>query len=104
MPLGQATRHSSHTTSSVNAAVDHGQFSTVARGQGTTIATKLRLHREKYLWCPLVINLLTPAWLRCSLQVAETLPAEVLEKMHAPPKPDYPIIDPHNLPEADGFL
>lgn len=63
--------------------------------------------QQGYLWCPPVINLLTPAagsWLRCSLQVAETLPAEVLEKMHAPPKPDYPIIDPHNLPDADGFL
>jgi hypothetical protein len=29
-------------------------------------------------------------------QVAETLPVEVLGKMHAPPKPvDVPIIDPH---------
>lgn len=37
-------------------------------------------------------------------QVAETLPAEVLEKMHAPAKSDYPIIDPHTLPEADGFV
>mmetsp|Transcript_1459 Transcript_1459/g.3218 ORF Transcript_1459/g.3218 Transcript_1459/m.3218 type:complete len:265 (-) Transcript_1459:430-1224(-) len=37
-------------------------------------------------------------------QVAETLPAEVLEKMHAPPKADYPVLDPHNLPEADAFL
>lgn len=37
-------------------------------------------------------------------QVAETLPAEVLEKMHAPPKADYPIIDPHTLDTADGFV
>lgn len=37
-------------------------------------------------------------------QVAETLPEEVLTKMHAPPKKDVPILDVHNLPEADGFL
>lgn len=37
-------------------------------------------------------------------QVAETLPAEVLTKMHAPPKADYPIIDPHDLPNADAFV
>jgi NAD(P)H dehydrogenase (quinone) len=38
------------------------------------------------------------------LQVAETLPAEVLGKMHAPPKPsDVPIIDPHIINQADGF-
>ncbi|KAG2433240.1 hypothetical protein HXX76_008310 [Chlamydomonas incerta] len=37
-------------------------------------------------------------------QVAETLPAEVLEKMHAPPKSDYPIITSKELPEADGFV
>lgn len=39
------------------------------------------------------------------MQVAETLPAEVLAKMHAPPKDDtVPVIDPHTLPEADGAL
>ncbi|KXZ44940.1 hypothetical protein GPECTOR_60g717 [Gonium pectorale] len=37
-------------------------------------------------------------------QVAETLPEEVLGKMHAPPKSDYPIIDPQTLPDADGFV
>jgi len=38
-------------------------------------------------------------------QVAETLPSEVLEKMHAPPKAsDVPIISVENLSEADGFL
>lgn len=36
-------------------------------------------------------------------QVAETLPEDVLAKMHAPPKPDVPIIDPHTITEADGF-
>jgi hypothetical protein len=31
-------------------------------------------------------------------QVAETLPAEVLGKMHAPPKAaDVPVLDPHDL-------
>lgn len=45
--------------------------------------------------------------LRCCWppQVAETLPAEVLAKMHAPPKPeDVPIIDPHIIDQADGFV
>lgn len=37
-------------------------------------------------------------------QVAETLPAEVLEKMHAPPKSDVPIISAADLPNADGFI
>jgi multimeric flavodoxin WrbA len=38
------------------------------------------------------------------LQVPETLPADVLAKMHAPPKPDDPVADPHKLPEADAFF
>jgi len=37
-------------------------------------------------------------------QVAETLPQEVLTKMHAAPKPDYPIITPTELAKYDGFL
>lgn len=34
----------------------------------------------------------------------ETLPPEVLEKIHAPPKADHPIITPEQLKEFDGFL
>ncbi|CAI2162849.1 3957_t:CDS:2 [Funneliformis geosporum] len=37
-------------------------------------------------------------------QVPETLPQEVLTKMHAPPKPELPIITADKLAEADGFL
>ncbi|KAK9837570.1 hypothetical protein WJX74_000575 [Apatococcus lobatus] len=39
-------------------------------------------------------------------QVPETLPAEVLQKMHSPPKPweGIPIADAQSLPQADGFL
>eukprot|EP00201_Polytomella_parva_P013267 CAMPEP_0175054266 /NCGR_PEP_ID=MMETSP0052_2-20121109/9409_1 /TAXON_ID=51329 ORGANISM="Polytomella parva, Strain SAG 63-3" /NCGR_SAMPLE_ID=MMETSP0052_2 /ASSEMBLY_ACC=CAM_ASM_000194 /LENGTH=184 /DNA_ID=CAMNT_0016318941 /DNA_START=325 /DNA_END=879 /DNA_ORIENTATION=- len=37
-------------------------------------------------------------------QVPEILPAEVLEKMHAPAKANYPIITAANLTEADGFV
>ncbi|KZV89046.1 NADH-quinone oxidoreductase [Exidia glandulosa HHB12029] len=37
-------------------------------------------------------------------QIPETLPKEVLEAMHAPPKPDYPIITPDKLAEYDAFL
>lgn len=40
----------------------------------------------------------------CPCQVPEILPPEVLEKMHAPPKPDVPILDVHDLPNADGFI
>ncbi|TCD64034.1 hypothetical protein EIP91_004668 [Steccherinum ochraceum] len=38
------------------------------------------------------------------LQIAETLPQEVLAKMHAPPKPDYPILEPKDLVNYDAFL
>ncbi|GMF26350.1 unnamed protein product [Phytophthora lilii] len=38
------------------------------------------------------------------LQVPETLPEVVLEKMHAPPKKDYPIATPDALTEFDGIL
>ena len=37
-------------------------------------------------------------------RIAETLPEEVLTKMHAAPKPDYPIITPAELVNFDGFL
>ncbi|KAI8053653.1 NAD(P)H:quinone oxidoreductase, type IV [Gilbertella persicaria] len=37
-------------------------------------------------------------------QVQETLPESVLKNIHAPPKPDLPIIKPEQLSEADGIL
>lgn len=37
-------------------------------------------------------------------QVAETLPQDVLEKLHAPPKPAYPVIEAADLPKFDAFL
>ena len=37
------------------------------------------------------------------IQVAETLPKEVLEKMHAVEKSD-PVVDPTSLAEYDGFI
>jgi len=37
-------------------------------------------------------------------QVAETLPQEVLAKMHAPPKSDIPVIDAKTLENYDAFL
>jgi len=37
-------------------------------------------------------------------QVPETLPAEVLTKMYAPAKPEYPIITPEILATYDAFL
>lgn len=38
------------------------------------------------------------------LQVPETLPAEVLAKMQAPPKADDPIAEVSKLPEYDGIM
>ncbi|KAH0835012.1 1,4-benzoquinone reductase [Lanmaoa asiatica] len=37
-------------------------------------------------------------------QIQETLPAEILAKMHAPPKPSYPNIDSQQLTEFDAFI
>ncbi|KAJ7615899.1 flavoprotein-like protein [Roridomyces roridus] len=37
-------------------------------------------------------------------QIPETLPAEILTKMHARPKPDYPIIDAAKLATFDAFI
>ncbi|EIE19583.1 flavo protein WrbA [Coccomyxa subellipsoidea C-169] len=37
-------------------------------------------------------------------QVPETLPPEILEKIHAPPKPDVPTLEVQQLPDADGFI
>ena len=41
----------------------------------------------------------------CQVQIPETLPKEVLEKMHAPgPDTSVPEMDVHDLPNFDGFL
>ena len=37
-------------------------------------------------------------------KVPETLDDAILEKMHAPAKPDVPVITAEKLKEADGFL
>lgn len=37
-------------------------------------------------------------------QIAETLPKEVLEALHAPAKPDYPVFAPSELPKFDAFI
>ncbi|KAL4253692.1 WrbA family protein [Abortiporus biennis] len=37
-------------------------------------------------------------------QIPETLSDDILAKLHAPAKPNYPIISPEQLPEFDGFL
>ncbi|KAG5652639.1 Minor allergen Alt a 7 [Sphagnurus paluster] len=37
-------------------------------------------------------------------QVPETLPQEVLTKMYAPPKPDYPVIDLEEFAKYDAYL
>lgn len=42
--------------------------------------------------------------LACLPQIPETLPAEVLEKLHAAPKGDVPEITVGQLPDFDGFV
>ncbi|KAI0772714.1 1,4-benzoquinone reductase [Irpex lacteus] len=37
-------------------------------------------------------------------QIPETLPEDILAKLHAPAKPAYPVISPEDLPKFDGFL
>ncbi|PIL27382.1 hypothetical protein GSI_10530 [Ganoderma sinense ZZ0214-1] len=37
-------------------------------------------------------------------QISETLPQEILTKMHAPAKPDYPVLAPGDLVKFDAFL
>jgi NAD(P)H:quinone oxidoreductase type IV len=37
-------------------------------------------------------------------RIAETLPQEVLSKMYAPAKSDYPTVEPHDLEAYDAFL
>ncbi|KAI0091931.1 1,4-benzoquinone reductase [Irpex rosettiformis] len=37
-------------------------------------------------------------------QIPETLSDEILVKLHAPPKPAYPVIAPEQLTQFDGFL
>lgn len=37
-------------------------------------------------------------------QVPETLSQEILDKMHAPPKPDIPIITGRNIIQIDLFF
>lgn len=39
-----------------------------------------------------------------AVQVSETLPPEILEKMHAPPKPNVPEVTIDNLVEADALM
>lgn len=38
------------------------------------------------------------------LRIPETLPQNVLDLLHAPPKPDYPIIDADTLATFDAFI
>ena len=43
--------------------------------------------------------------IQCDIyQIPETLPDDVLAKMYAPPKGDYPVITKDMLPDYDGFL
>lgn len=37
-------------------------------------------------------------------RIPETLPQEILTRLHAPEKPDYPVITPDIMVTYDGFL
>ncbi len=37
-------------------------------------------------------------------RIPETLSADILGKLHAPAKPDYPVITPDMLPDFDAFV
>ncbi|TFY64583.1 hypothetical protein EVJ58_g2530 [Rhodofomes roseus] len=37
-------------------------------------------------------------------QVAETLPQDILDLLHAPAKPAYPVLQPADLPQFDAFI
>ena len=50
------------------------------------------------------LHFVRPPLLTHTSRVPETLPAEVLTAMHAPPKPNYPIIKAKDLPNYDGYL
>jgi len=44
-------------------------------------------------------------WLMAALcRIRETLPQEILEAIHAPPKPAYPILEPNDLAQFDAFM
>jgi NAD(P)H dehydrogenase (quinone) len=51
---------------------------------------------------PILIDAI--ALLTQSIRITETLPDEVLAKMHAPAKPAYPIITPTELANFDAFI
>ena len=40
----------------------------------------------------------------CFFRIEETLSEDILAKMHAPPKPAYPILAPNDLAKFDGFI
>ena len=53
---------------------------------------------------PLACALRFGSLLMLLFRVPETLPEDVLQKMHAPPKPNYPLITPDILATYDAFL
>jgi multimeric flavodoxin WrbA len=38
------------------------------------------------------------------IRIAETLPQKILDAVHAPPKSNYPVVEPEALLDYDGFL
>jgi NAD(P)H dehydrogenase (quinone) len=37
-------------------------------------------------------------------QIAETLPKEILDILHAPPKPAYPVLEAADVAQFDAFV
>lgn len=57
-----------------------------------------------YQYVHLLVSLTHPPNPSSSTRIPETLPADVLSKMGAPPKPGYPVISAEELKDFDAFL
>lgn len=57
----------------------------------------------QYVYAIVIITHVRSVLLQIS-RIPETLPQEILDKMHAPGKPNYPVINVDQLTEFDAFL
>ncbi|KAI5289449.1 Minor allergen Alt a 7 [Ascosphaera acerosa] len=73
-----------------------------ARCDDASAETDTHTHAQDEVQCRVTGAAADLALFRC--RIAETLSPEVLEKMHAPPKQDYPVAEPQTLLEYDAVL
>merc|ERR1711977_747838 len=92
------------TDSSINSILNLSELSQQSR-QNSTMAPKVAIVFYSMYGHIKALAEAEKAGIEADIfQVAETLPQEVLTKMHAPPKSDYPVIDAAKLQEYDAFL